>query len=78
MADELELWHLRSRYSDYRCMRWPLGIGWELRIYQDADLVVQELFPSEDSLLWRAEQLQKSMQRRGWNVVKHLRASNES
>ena len=78
MANELELWHLRSRYSDYRCMRWPLGIGWELRIYQDADLVVQELFPSEDSLLWRAEQLQKSMQRRGWNVVKHLRASSES
>lgn len=69
MSESVEIWRLRSRYSDFRCLRWPVGMGWELRIYQDADLVMQEMFPSETALLERAEQLQKSMERRGWNSV---------
>ena len=69
MSEGMEIWRLRSRYSDFRCLQWPIGVGWELRIYQDADLVVQEMFPSETQLLERAQQLQKNMQRRGWHVV---------
>ena len=41
------LWCLRRRASDVRCVLYATGVPVEVRIVQDRDLVLKEIFPSE-------------------------------
>ena len=41
------LWCLRRRASDVRCVMYATNVPVEVRIVQDRDLVLKEIFPAE-------------------------------
>jgi hypothetical protein len=60
------LWCLRRRGSDVRCVLYATSVPVEVRIVQDRDLVLKEVFPAEGfATAWAGEYFEQ-LQQHGW------------
>lgn len=59
------LWSLRRRSSDVRCVLYP-SVPVEVRILQDRDVVLAELFPEESLALGWAKIYGERLKQQGW------------
>jgi hypothetical protein len=61
------LWCLRRRASDVRCVVF-VGPGTvEVRVLQERDLVLKELFPTELAAVGWADEYRDRLKRQGWH-----------
>lgn len=63
------LWCLRRRASDVRCILYPDGLPVEVRVVQDLDVVLTELFQEEWLALNWATAYEKRLREQGWHDV---------
>jgi hypothetical protein len=61
------LWCLRRRTSDVRCIMYPNGIPVEVRVLQDRDVVLTELFQEEWLALNWAQAYADRLKKQGWH-----------
>src|SRR5687767_3142968 len=64
--DARVLWCLRRRSSDVRCVLYAAMMPVEVRILQDRDVVLAELFPEEDLAVRWAEAYGERLRQQGW------------
>lgn len=60
------LWCLRRRSSDVRCVLYAEGLPVEVRILQDHDVVLAELFPEERLAVTWAKVYGERLRQQGW------------
>ena len=60
------LWCLRRRASDVRCVLYATTMPVEVRIVQDRDLVLKEIFPAESFATAWADEYSQRLQQNGW------------
>ena len=60
------LWCLRRRASDVRCVLYATSVPVEVRIVQDRDLVLKEIFPAESFATAWADEYCQRLQQHGW------------
>ena len=60
------LWCLRRRASDVRCVLYASAVPIEVRIVQDRDVVLKEIFPSETFATAWADEYSRRLQQHGW------------
>jgi hypothetical protein len=60
------LWCLRRRASDVRCVLYASAMPVEVRIVQDRDVVLKELFSAETFATAWAEEYRGRLQQHGW------------
>lgn len=60
------LWCLRRRSSDIRCVLYPDTMPIEIRVLQDRDVVLTELFPEEWLALRWAKAYGERLRQQGW------------
>jgi hypothetical protein len=63
------LWCLRRRASDVRCVLYATGVPIEVRIVQDRDVVVKEIFPTEAFATAWADEYSRQLQDHGWRPL---------
>ncbi len=61
------LWCLRRRASDVRCILYPGGLPVEVRVVQDLDVVLTELFQDEWLALNWARAYANRLREQGWH-----------
>lgn len=61
------LWCLRRRKTDVRCVIYPTHVPVEVRVVQDADLVLTERFPEEWVALNWAKIYGERLKQQGWS-----------
>jgi hypothetical protein len=62
------LWCLRRRASDVRCVLYAKAVPVEVRIVQERDLVLKEVFPAETFARAWAEEYKRRLQQHGWRL----------
>lgn len=67
--DARVLWCLRRRVSDIRCVLYPNATPVEIRILQDRDVVLKEMFPEEWLAINWARAYEKRLKEQGWQDV---------
>ena len=60
------IWCLRRRSSDVRCVLYASTLPIEMRILQDRDVVLTEIFPAEELALKWARLYGERLKRQGW------------
>lgn len=60
------LWCLRRRKTDVRCVIYPRQLPIEVRVVQDRDLVLTEVFPEEWLALNWAKTYAERLKQQGW------------
>lgn len=60
------IWCLRRRSSDVRCVLYASTLPIEVRILQDRDVVLTEIFPAEELALKWARLYGERLKRQGW------------
>lgn len=61
------LWCLRRRLSDVRCVLYADGMPIEVRVLQDRDVVLTEMFPEERLALRWAQAYGERLKEHGWH-----------
>ena len=61
------LWCLRRRTTDVRCILYSDGLPVEVRVVQDRDVVLTELFPEEWLALNWAKAYEGRLREHGWH-----------
>lgn len=61
------MWCLRRRKTDVRCVIYPTHVPVEVRVVQDADLVLTERFPEEWVALNWAKIYGERLKQQGWS-----------
>ena len=72
--DARVLWCLRRRSSDVRCVLYANGLPVEVRILQDRDVVLAEVFPDEDLALKWSKIYGERLKQQGWIEAPEVRA----
>lgn len=60
------IWRLRRRSSDVRCVLDASALPIEVRILQDRDVVLTEVFPEEDLAVKWARLYGERLKQQGW------------
>jgi hypothetical protein len=60
------LWCLRRRASDVRCVVFAGAPLVEVRVLQERDVVLKELFPSESAAMTWADEYRGRLKKQGW------------
>ncbi len=68
-SDARVLWCLRRRASDIRCVLYPNAMPVEIRVLQDRDVVLTELFPEEWLAINWARAYGDRLKEQGWQDV---------
>lgn len=63
------LWCLRRRTTDVRCILYSVGLPVEVRVIQDRDVVLTELFPEEWLAVNWARAYAGRLKEQGWHEV---------
>jgi len=63
------LWCLRRRATDVRCILYSDGLPVEVRVIQDRDVVLTELFPEEWLAVNWAKAYEGRLKEQGWHEV---------
>jgi hypothetical protein len=61
------LWCLRRRTTDVRCILYSSGLPVEVRVVQDRDVVLTELFPEEWLAVNWARAYEGRLKEHGWH-----------
>ena len=64
--DARVLWCLRRRSSDVRCVLYAAGLPVEVKILQDRDVVLAEMFPEESLAVKWANAYGERLRQQGW------------
>lgn len=64
--DARVLWCLRRRASDIRCILYPNSTPVEVRVLQDRDVVLMEVFPEEWLAVNWAKAYGERLKQQGW------------
>ena len=67
--DARVLWCLRRRSSDVRCVLYATTLPVEVRILQDRDVVLAEMFPEEDLAVRWAKAYGERLREQGWSEM---------
>jgi hypothetical protein len=73
--DARVLWCLRRRSSDVRCVLYATTLPIEVRILQDRDVVLAELFPEEDLAVRWAKAYGERLRQQGWTETAEAQGS---
>ena len=65
------LWCLRRRATDVRCILYSAGLPVEVRVVQDRDVVLTEIFPEEWLALNWARAYEGRLKEQGWHDAPH-------
>jgi hypothetical protein len=60
------LWCLRRRTTDVRCILYSTGLPVEVRVVQDRDVVLTEIFQEESMAVKWARAYQERLKAQGW------------
>ena len=76
--DARVLWCLRRRSSDVRCVLYATALPVEVKILQDRDVVLAEMFPEESLAVKWAKAYGERLRQQGWIETLEQRGSSLS